>query len=496
MTSDELALVDFQFFIEQKLKLNLWKCQKVWAEKVQACIDGDWEGLLLLAPPDHGKTSRIVIPLILWMLARNKATRIILLGNLDDYAQQIGRAVMTRIERMPVLDKSYGLQRGIKWAQNEMHIDRPNWEEKDASLLCLGVGADLQSQRGDFLIGDDMATRRNSRTESMKEALRTYWFTDADSRLDVKIGTGLGKKLVFGHRSAEGDLYTLMADMPNWLYHTDRAIVNDTEKIVLAPEHHTYERLALKRAKDPVGFELVYQQRSAGTGTFVTRTAMETCRKPELRFLQSLKGGDREVFKHTWLTLDPAFTQTRWSSYAVLMLWGLTFTGKKRLLWGLRDKMTPESLVRLMEMKFRLYMPDHFLIESNQAQVLLISTMKRLFPEHGSKFRDVATVNKDGSLERELGLMFEQFNGPNPIIELPFFGPTEQAFVHTMTDEYISYPTGTTKDILMAQYVGEKGLGMLVEEKRSGYVLPRGIMGAAAASYRRRFHQPWGEPNA
>ena len=487
--STELALCDFRFFIEHKLGLKLWKCQIEWVDLFQAVIDGDHRGLQLLAPADHGKTSRLVIPAILWLLARDKSNRIAIIGNCDEYAEQIGRAVKTRIERQGILESEFGLRRGIKWADNEIHIDRPNWEEKDASLLCRGVGADVQSQRFDYIIGDDMATRKNSRTESQRAAIKTYFFTDLESRMDEKPLANKGKYLLTGHRVDANDIYAdnMGREEEGWLYRCDKAILDETAQKVLAPEHHTYEKLCRKRAKDTAGFDLVFQQETAAIGKFLTRTMMEKVRRPDLHFINSMTPDKRAEFKVTWLTLDPAFSTSRWSFYSVLMLWGMRADGAKVLLWGMRDKLVPDALERIMDMKFRLYMPDYFCIEGNAAQVMLLAYMKRMHPDHQSKFKTVYTTNQNGTLDDDLVRMFEQYGGDKPKIELPYHGPTEQSFAQAMCEEFVSYPNGRTRDILMAQYIGEKGLGLIKQEERKGYILPRGIIGAVAHRGRRRF---------
>ena len=487
MTKIELALTDFQFFTEHYLGLKLWECQKSWQNKVQTVMDGEYVGLQCLGPADHGKTSRVVIPLILWIWARDRKNRIILCGNTDDYSEQIGRAVMNRIDRQQKLGEDFGLKRGIKWAANEMHIERPNWEDKDPSLLCVGAGAEIQSQRADFIITDDICTRRNSRTEQQRQSLNSYFETDLGSRLDSTSGLGKGKTFIFGHRVEPSDLYGTNLGREDWVYVEDRAIVDDSQEKILCPEGHTYKKLNDKRMRDPIGFELLYQQRAAGTGKFVTRSAMESVRRADLKFANYMTPELRGQFKFTWLTLDPAFTVQRWSSYAVFMLWGMKLDGTRTLLWALRDKVVPETLHKIMEMKFRLYNPDHFCIEDNQAQTLLLSHMRRKFPEQASKFKSITTTSSNGSLEDDLCKIFEMYNHDKPIIEIPYSGPTEQAFAHAMLEEYIAYPDGKTRDILMSQYIGEKGLGLIKDEKRTGYKTPYGIMGNVARTYRRRF---------
>jgi hypothetical protein len=489
----DVALSDFSFFISHYINKKLWRCQESWADKFQTVVDSDhWKALQLLAPADHGKTSTIVVPGILWLLTRDLNTRIGLIGNTDPYAQQIVRLVMGQIDRNPLLEKDFQLRRGPQWSVSEgIIIDRPNWDDKSPSLLGVGVGADVQSQRFDYLFTDDMATRKNSRSEGQRDQLRSYFFTDALSRLD-KTDTTKNKVFIFGHRVESSDVYQAQHGKKDYLYVCDKAIIDDSTQTILAPEGHTYEELSEARKDDPVGFELVFQQQAVATGKFITRQSMEKCRRPELKFhMNSLSPEARSQFKFTWISLDPAFTQSRWSSFMVMMLWGLKHDGKTRtLLWAGRDKLLPESLLPLMEMKFRLYRPDHFLIESNQAQLLLQTHMQKVFPNDHSKFKKVPTVNPDGRLDEELAVMFDLFQCDPPLVEIPYHGATEQAFAHTLTEEFLGFPDFRHRDTIMSMYVGEKGLGLIKQETRTGY-LGRGIVGSVSQGVRNRLVPRW-----
>lgn len=490
----EVALSDFAYFVGHYFDKTLWRCQLNWADKFQLVVDSDqWKGYQCLAPADHGKTSTIVTPGAIWLLARDLDTRIGIIGNTDPYAQQIVRSIMAQIDQNPKLERDFGLRRGNQWSVSEgITVERPKFDLKSPSVLGVGVGADLQSQRFDYVFTDDMATRKNSTTEAKRDWLRSYFYTDVMSRLD-KTATVKNKVFVFGHRVEPADVYEAMEGNKNWIYTCDKAIIEEPtdsnpEGIILAPEGHTFEELSEQRKNDPVGFALVYQQQAVATGRFITRIAIEKCRRPELKFYtNSLPPEVRSQFKFTWISLDPAFTQNRWSSYMVMMMWGMKHDGKTRqLLWAIREKVNPETLHALMEMKFRLFRPDHFLIESNQAQLLLQTHMQKTFPNDHSKFKKVPTVNPDGKLDDELNLMFDLYQSEPPLVEIPYHGAAEQAFAHSLASELMGYPDYRYRDCMMAQYVGEKGLGLIKQETRTGY-LGRGIVGSVSSRVRRGF---------
>jgi hypothetical protein len=466
--------------------LKLWRCQKSWADDVQTVADSDTlHGLQLLGPADHGKTSRVVIPLPLWLWARDRSNRIGLIGNTDSYIQQLSLSVMRHVETNSNL-RQFGLAKGDKWSVEEMKIERQDLTTKDPSLLSIGAGGEIQSQRFDYIITDDLYTRRNSATQSMRDKLNSYFETDLLSRLD-KTGRskGKGKTFMFGHRVEANDGYKHNLGRKDWLYRDYPAITNDVEQTVLCPEAHTYEDLAAHRSRDMMGFELMYQQRSAQMGTHITQTAMEAVRCPHLRFIQSRAQLKVEDFKVTWMSLDPAFSQKRWSSHAVWNLWGMTHEGKRRLLWAFRDKVSPESLLNISEMKFRLFMPDHFIIESNQGQILLLPYLKKKFPEHWSKFKGVNTDDGDGMLEENIRKVFDLYAAEPPMVEIPYAGVTEQAYFSAMMDEFCGYPNIRSRDTLMAQYVGEKGMGNLKDEARTARDFGRGgVLGRVVQTYK------------
>ena len=494
LTSQQLGLVDFRFFVEEKLKMPLWECQKGWVDAVQRAVDSqDIRGLQLLAPADHGKTSRVVVPLLLWLMARNRNVRIILVRNTEPYAQQIGRAVKLRIKKSRVLQDEYGISRGATWSDGEVTIARGDADEDEdtsPTLLCVGTGTDVQSQRADFIITDDIATMKNSKTEAQRAAISQFFFTELASRLDKTLT--MKKTLVFGTRSHERDVYEENKERPDWLYLEDRAIVDDATEKVLAPEGHSYAELNELRGKNPTGFELMYQQRSASLGIFVALSSMERCRRTDLSFHhQSLPPEVRAQFAYTALSLDPAFSLNRWSSHTVMNLWGMRTDGREQLLWAFRSKTSPEQLLNLCEMKFRIYNPDHFLIEANQGQVLLLPVLRRIFPNYAPKFKAVMTLNNDGSLPEDFNILFSKFNTEEPKIDLPYSGPSEQSFYATRSGEFCSYPNGPKRDTLMAYYIFQKGMGLIKTETRRGYVHSAGIVGACADKYRSPFKNPF-----
>jgi hypothetical protein len=495
----EYALVDFVFFIEEILGMKLWDCQRVWAEHFQWAVeDPQKRGLLNLAAADHGKTSRIVIPAILWLMARDKSVRIILIGNTDPYAQRIGRAVSRRILKSKVLQEKFGLRKGDQWSATDGYmIQRPDDEdgdEKDPSLQCLGWGGEIQSVRADWIFFDDVATRLNSATQAKREKLASYVFTDARSRLDKASKKGYGKWFFFGHRVAPQDVYTQLEGKADMVVRKDQAIIDDATKKILAPESsHTYESLCEMRTDDPVGFALLYQQLEVAYGIYVTRPQVDALKRPDLTFHSSMPDHLRAQFKYTYLELDPAFSVSRWARYSVLMLWGVTQSMHRTLLYGLREKLSPETLPQICETKFRIYQPDKFYIENNTAQALLIPPLRRAFPHRAADIEGLATTDPNGAgiLEQDINKCLELFSANPPLVSLPYGCQGSRTFVESFAEELTNYPNFRFRDMIMSFYIGEKGMGHIKDETRKCFFPASGVVGSVSDARWSRFRRPY-----
>lgn len=484
MTPHELGLCDFAFFTETFLGLPLWACQRRWCDSVQWAIeDSSKDGILIMAPADHGKTSRCVIPLILWLHARDRNNRIIFAMNLDSYAEQVGRAWSRRIEKTKVLSEKYGLVKGDKWSGQEYVLARDNWEDKDASLACLGVGSEIQSQRADYLILDDIATRRNSSTIALREKIASWVFTDAKSRLDKTREAG-GKMIVFGHRVDPQDIYAQLEQKENWVVIKDRAIMDDATRTILAPEGHSYEKLCEQRSDDPAGFALLFQQQPVATGIYVTRQQFEHLKNRELKMVHNIPDVLRTQFVKIVMSLDPAFSISKWARFAVLGVWGISKSSKPTLLYGLREKTAPDTLIEICKAKMRVYQPDEFYIEGNTAQSLLIPVLRREFPWRAEHINSVYTLNPDGRLDAEIAKMFEKISAQPPMIELPYGDAASQSFTDALQEEVCNYPNYKFRDALMMWYIMEKGMGLIKLEERKAFFPPRGVVGSVSQTIR------------
>lgn len=109
-----------------------------------------------------------------WMLIHNPATRILIISAGGPMAKQIANWIIQIINGMPEFecmrpDTSNGDRSSVEAFDVHYALKGP---EKSPSVACLGVTANMQGYRADLLIADDIESKKNSKTELMREQIR------------------------------------------------------------------------------------------------------------------------------------------------------------------------------------------------------------------------------------------------------------------------------------------------------------------------------------
>ena len=504
LSPKELALTDLAFFAsEYPLNLRLWEVQKFICDAIQQLLETPAEGqpghklgLIVMGPPDIGKTSRVSVPLIPWLLARNKSFRVIVASAKDNYAQQITGSAARRIESNHALQEDFGVRPAwnSKWADDEYHVQRPNQEDKDASILAVGAQSEIISQRGDLLLCDDLCTKRNSVSEAQRQALKTWFDTDFDSRLDRPHG----KIVVLGHSVHKADLYGELLKREDWMKLELKAIVSDLERAVLVPEKQNYEALCRKRANDFAGFNMFHQQQPMEDGIYVSLRACEGVRDLARPLYRTIPDHVRVGYQKIVLAIDPAFSENRWSKKTAITVWGyklmtsMPIEGqpqrdpwvKRDLLDAFYEKTSPEGLEAVCIAKILAHKPDIIALESNMAQVLLVPMLKRGAPAFADRLRYEATTGKKGDVALELAGLFELVNKGIDHVSVPYADVEGRAASDSFFTELREFQgvdsRGGYKDFIMSWYIAEKAAGQLKGEEFSGFVHPTGVVGAVS----------------
>lgn len=468
----ELGLADLPSFSRWPLGYHggteLWKCQVEWQEIIQAhyehkLSDPDTaKHLCLLAPSEHGKTNGVVIPFLLWALARNRNIRIIVAGSKDDLAEQIGAAIDRLVVRRADLLAKFGLVPAYPWNANSKFFQRDDDHLVHPSLLFIGPDSETQGQRADIIVCTDLFTRKNSRTPEARAKIMDWYYHTLMPRLEPN-----GFILTEGHHVNSEDGYTELEDDERFKIVRYKAILEEPSEEnggkgkVLAPEHWSFRQLAAIRQKKPALFLLIYQNMPIETTGIVNREVLERCLDRSRPLLYSAESEVRSAYAEIIIGVDPAFTINRWSKYSACLIFGFTQSGQRDLLGGWRSKLLPHQLRAKIVQTILAFNPHRVFIEANAAQVFLIKEVKesaaivqyrdRIIPVYTTGGPDVESTVEEG-ISKIVSLI------ETGSATLPYAGQEAQTLVEALFTEVINFPTYRFTDVIMAWQILEHGM--------------------------------------
>lgn len=136
-------------------------------------LNQNWKGgerkLLLMAFRNAGK-STIVGLFCAWALARNPATRIMVLAADQALARKMVRNTKRIVERHP-LTEGLKPKRADQWAADQFTVNRDS-ELRDPSMLARGITSNVTGSRADIIICDDVEVPNTCDTAPKREDLR------------------------------------------------------------------------------------------------------------------------------------------------------------------------------------------------------------------------------------------------------------------------------------------------------------------------------------
>lgn len=272
--------------------------------------------LLLLWPPEHGKTT-LFEDYASMRLALDPQWRFMVGGEKIGFSSKVLQRVMNRMEPVgpfPQYVQQFGPFRpqpgmpGPRQPWNNTFFSvfkKGNFDERNYSMEALGFGSAVSGNRTDHMHLDDIqSTKSLNQTDAMMTVLRQDWFTRPGERGIVTINAT---------RVGEDDIYhRLMEEIPDDILRVIQfpAIWWDEESGEYkplweqAPDGSGYTMAMLDRIRAKVGDEVWYRTylqnpRAAGNSTW-TEAIVHPCRNPARRL------GDFTDVDWAVITVDPA----------------------------------------------------------------------------------------------------------------------------------------------------------------------------------------------
>lgn len=284
-----------------------WPHLQIIRKELAAVSRRECQRLMLLVPPQHGKTTQTTHRYPVWSMQRQAGLRCLIAAHTQDYANKLSRAAKL------VADNA-----GVPRAG----LDRENeWEcANGSSLYAVGVGGPLTGRSVDMAIIDDpVKSREEADSEAFRERVWEWYLDDFSTRLQE--GAPVILIMTPWH---EDDLHGRILAGPEasrWRVVRMPAIAEDDPERpdplgrqpgqVLCPERFSLETMNERRTANPEGFESLYQLRPTARGGVFFR-------KEWLEAVDELPEGNIEWVRY-W---DLAATTKKTSAYTAGVLMG------------------------------------------------------------------------------------------------------------------------------------------------------------------------------
>ena len=417
--------------------------------------------LLIEAPTAHGKTTTFIRYLI-WRVVRNRNIRIGLISNNDVNAKADLSEIKSHMEgNKDLIDNFGGDFKGKKWKEGDIVVNGSTIAKKDSTIFTIGVGGHLFNRRFDLLLLDDTMDMKNCMFPQRRAKLIEWFHKECLSRLEP-----WGEIVIIGSPQHRGDLYDALKNDDRFKCFTFRAIIDDPSKKVLWPEHWSYERLMYTRGNTPSSiraFEVTKQCKlSSETESLIARESIESNLHEDKPFLITVDDKARAEYKYIITAVDPAASMKRKACYFVIMTLGVIpvvnhenrYTGKYiiDILDIVRDhiptvKQEPMIIKKMIDLKSNVCF-----VETNSYQIALENNLKK----HNKKIIGLYTGEDKNRLDIGVPSLFLRFEENEIIIRAGC--DRSRGLAAEFVNEIMDYPDGDTDDMLMAYFIGMKGI--------------------------------------
>lgn len=380
---------------------------------------GEVDRLILLCPPQHGKSTITSKRFPAYLLGLNPSLEIISASATNPLAEEFGGAV-----RNCVASPEYGKVFGhVRLAEDSQAKGR--WQTADGGgYYAVGIGGALFGRgAGLGIVDDPFATWEDAQSETQQKRVWSWYQGTFYNR--IRPG---GAIVVIQHRMHEADLVGRLLEEQakggdKWEIVDLKADLNDP------PWPERYDRAALERIKantDSRQWEALYMQDPApADGTFFLRDWFKRYRRAPTEL-------------HRYITSDHAPSGGDKSDYTCVRVWGVAPDGDLYLLDGFRQQETLDKTA------------DRVVGDKKNGVEGLIKRHKPFcwFPEDDNNWKSAA-----GFIRR---MMVEQgtFCRIEPISPNGSDKPTKaQAFQAMAASGRVWLPEGPTGDDVLNQYV-------------------------------------------
>lgn len=428
------------------------------------CQDPGIKRGLILTPPYHAKTTVANVRDTIYDLVHDRNHRTIIISESKPFAELIvgqisellrDRSMYDGAERNLIDDFGPFHLQGNTWNSESLVIVGRSASEKDPNVQALGWTSQIYGRRADKIKTDDLATQKNqNNVETVEKMVR--WI---DSEVLSRIGRN-SRFIMIGTRVLPGDVYSSYLDRPGWHVVRYPAILDESTREMLWPEHFPYEEAELRRSEysDPAMFQLVYQNvDSLSHGAAFNPEDIEACLDV-----------NRQIghFESQWFMiagLDPAGAGKE-SGYTAMVLVAVdASTGQRYLIDAYRQKQmrAPEIRDKMMDWSDR-YPIYEWRVEMNGLQRQLFQYNDDIIrPLAARGIRVAEHVTNQNKWDPQFGVESMAPLFASRMVSIPIHQPATDMGV--LLKELKNFPYLQPQDLAMAMWFAEIGCREIVQ---------------------------------
>lgn len=153
------------------------------ADRVQEFLETEtghaYDILLIMTPPQHGKSMTVTESLISWYIGKNPWKRCILVAYNDGFAEKFGRRNQEKIEEFG--GPLFKISKGQKWTKSEYEL-----AGVPGSVIAKGIMSGITGNPADLLVIDDpIKNREEADSETYRKKLWEAWTEVLKTRLQA-----------------------------------------------------------------------------------------------------------------------------------------------------------------------------------------------------------------------------------------------------------------------------------------------------------------------
>ena len=431
---------DYCFRVDPEYLFS-WHCDVIH-KNLQDLFDDKIRRLMLLLPPQHGKSRHSSELFPSYWLGEKDNSKIMLLTAGDSLSGIFGRHVK-RIIESPVWQGEYHKSL-TKDSQSKMEFALTDGSE----FYAIGKSGQVYGKGGDLIVIDDLIKDwREANSVTWKES--NYWFfrTVAETRhRGAAISGAEGKILMLNTRWRKDDLPgRLMEEEPdlwrvvvipgiaeaNEIYVGQSGVWNRKKGTAIWPAAFNIQEL--KRRQKVMGREFngIYQQEpTVGEGDLFKRSFW--------RFYKHDEMPEKKDIKLKLMSLDTAFKEKEANDFSVLLTAIVTMDNRILLTDLERDRMRFSHLKKEAEKKIKLHRPEYVIIEDKASGTSLIQELED--DQDIARKTVIEGIPKKWSKE-------DYAQAVAYIVELgKVYLPEEAQWIFPFIDEHAEFPNGANDD--------------------------------------------------